>query len=122
LKGQFATIEALSSLLIAISVVCLGSQMINNSQQSLVLERGDASAKAAAYDFLVQLLHNQSTQRCAAIASIATNGACMNSYSDYYKMIYGVGIVIIKDQQEEDNHPDVYCEGVSNSTVCFGVS
>ena len=120
MKGQFATIEALSSLFIVISTICLSSQIINGSQQSLTLERGDISAKAAAYDFFMQLLRNQSTQQCA---SNALNDTCMNNYSNYYKMIYGINrIGVIQNQQERNKYSNIYCESVSNSIVCFGVS
>jgi hypothetical protein len=120
LKGQFATIEALSSLFIVMSVMCLSSQMINNSQQSLVLERGSISAKAAAYDLLMQILRNQTTRECA---TDTLNSTCMNGYSGYYKMIYGIDkIGVIQNQQEGNNYSNIYCESVSNSIVCVGVS
>lgn len=120
MKAQFATIEALLSLFIATYALYACGHIISNSQQSLGLARGAISAKAAAYDLLVQILQNQSTRSCALSASSAM---CMASYFAYYKEIYGVSdIGIIGAQGERANYSLAYCESVSNSIVCVGVS
>lgn len=119
MRGQFATIEALSSLLIALSALSIGSQIINNSQQSLVLQRDTLGAKAAAYDFLTQVLKNQSTLQCVLNSS---NKACMGNYSNYYQKIYGIRELGIANASKSENYSNIYCEQVSNQTVCIGVS
>ena len=117
MKAQFATIEAIIALSIALSAMYFGAESISAAQHSLFLERYNASSAAAAYDFLDQLEANYSTRQCIY------NAQCQASYSAYYQRIYGiVRIGIIKGNSTAGNYSKVYCREVSNSTVCVGVS
>lgn len=106
-------------MLIALSTLSISSQIINNSQHSLVLERDALGAKAAAYDFLAQALSNQSTLQCVLNSS---NNVCMGNYSNYYQKIYGIRELGIANGSKNDNYSNIYCEWISNRTVCIGVS
>ena len=101
-----------------LSAVSLSGSIMNTSQQSLLTERSALASKAAAYDFLMQILYNKSTQECA----LSNNAQCIDNYSLYYRKVYGISRLSIVRSSEESNFSYVHCENAVNSIICVGVS
>ena len=118
MKLQFATIEAIASLIIAVSSMSAAASILNNYQHYYTMARSNASASAAAYDLLSQLSQNSASQQCVSNAS---GGACNFSY---YDRIYGIrSIGIISNNSMHQGYSSIFCANESSeSMVCVGVS
>ncbi|MCL4365179.1 MAG: hypothetical protein M1569_02940 [Candidatus Marsarchaeota archaeon] len=118
MKLQFATIEAIASLIIAVSSMSAAASILNNYQHYYTMSRSNVSASAAAYDLLSQLSQNSTSQQCITNASGA---ACNFSYYDW---IYGIrSIGIISNTSMPQDYSNIYCANESSeSMVCVGVS
>jgi hypothetical protein len=110
LRLQFATIEAIVSLIIAISATSAAAAMINNYQHYYGMARSNASASSAAYDLLSQLSQNSAAAQCIGNAS-----AAVCNFADYYGKIYGIrGIGVISGVMYPHNYTDIYCANESS--------
>lgn len=118
MKLQFATIEALASLAIALSSMSTVAAILNNYQHYYSMSRANASASSAAYDLLTQLSQNSEVSACTSNSSLP---ACN---FDYYDRIYGIrDIGIINNGTDGRDYSKIYCSNESGqSLVCVGVS
>jgi hypothetical protein len=90
MRAQFATIEALVSLLVVLSAVSFVSWEISLNTRSVGAERSRIAQSMAAYDFFEQIAENKSTNDCAALSSATRNAGCLNTTIDLYKEAFGI--------------------------------
>ncbi len=122
MKVQFATLEALLALAMALSAASAAGSIIAGSGHALYAAREAASRSAAAYDFIMQMTENSSAASCLASAEYNGSG-CMGSYARYYAEIYGIKrIGIIGNNATGYNYSDVYCSEGPSGQFCVGVS
>ncbi len=113
MRLQFATIEAVVSLIIAVSATSAAAAMINNYQHYYSMERSNASASSAAYDLLNQLSQNSVAAQCIGNAS-----AAVCNFSAYYDRIYGIsGIGIVSVGGHPHNYTSIYCANESSGNL-----
>lgn len=122
MKAQFATLEALLSLAIAISAASAAGYMIASSGYALNAGHETISRSAAAYDFIMQLTLNRSSEECLAITE-SNGSSCLGSYAQYYRYVYGIKrIGVIGKNTPSYNYSEVYCSVGQSGQFCIGVS
>lgn len=89
MKAQFATIEAIVSLLLTIAVIGFVQMTINNSNGREYSARQLLAANLASYDFISQISENQSVAECVN-SYIIGNKKCLLNYIQEYVSIYGL--------------------------------
>lgn len=122
MKAQFATLEALLSLAIAISAASATGYIIASSGYAFNAQREVISRSAAAFDFIMQVTQNRTSEECLAIAE--SNGSnCLDSYMQYYRYVYGIKhIGVIGKNTTGYNYSEVYCSTGQSGQFCIGVS
>ena len=89
MRAQFATAEAIISLMIVITAIGVLNIQINNYASAEYGARKSLEITFATSDFLTQLTKNSSLQDC--IGGVSTNNtACISQYLNYYKEAYGL--------------------------------
>lgn len=89
MRAQFATIEALISLVIVLSVSTFVARSISVNAANIYSESERLKASAADYDLLGQIEGNFSTRTCIASLSNVTD-ACVAKLLDLYEKAYGM--------------------------------
>lgn len=84
MKIQFASIEALLSLLLALAVLSFSAYSLNRLSASSRKSLEQMSSGMASYDFMAQLLGNSSERECVYLKGPT---ACKIPYA-YYLAIY----------------------------------
>ena len=112
--------EALLSLVIVVSSLSLYARTMPSVQEYLLRAGQNASLSAASYDFINQILKNQSTYSC--VTSPNPSG-CVRNYSSYYQKIYGIKrIGIISRSNQSGSYLKMYCGMISGNYLCVGAS
>ncbi len=120
MKAQFATMEAILSLVIVVSSLALYSRTMPSMQEYLLHASQNASLSAASYDFISQMMENKSTYSCVTSSDPSP---CMQNYSSYYQKIYGIKrIGIISGSSQSISYSKMYCGMISGNYLCVGVS
>jgi hypothetical protein len=89
MKAQFATIEAIISLLLVVVFIGFAQTTINNSNGREYSARQLLVSNLASYDFINQISENYSSGECMN-SYIAGNGTCLSRYMQDYISIYGL--------------------------------
>ncbi|MHB1830362.1 MAG: hypothetical protein ACYCO0_03125 [Candidatus Micrarchaeaceae archaeon] len=122
MKAQFATLEVLLSLAIVISAASATSYIISRSGYAFNAEHEAISRSAAAYDFIMQLTQNLTSEECLAITE-SNGSSCMDNYTQYYRYVYGIKrIGVIGKNASGYNYSDIYCSMGQEGQFCVGVS
>jgi hypothetical protein len=90
-KAQFATIEAMLSLLAILSAVSLVASQINHSTAELGAQRIRMREAMAAYDLINEIQHNSSANECIMSLYSSDDAACAEKISNDYSAIFGIG-------------------------------
>ncbi len=120
MKLQFATIEALTALLIAISAMTIGSQITGFYQHEYYIDGKNLSMRVAAYDFASQMSENSAAVSC--MAESKSGAACMTNYTSLYEKAYGIRRIGIINGSRGGNYSYVYCGNGTDGILCVGVS
>jgi hypothetical protein len=95
LKAQFATIEAMFSLLAILSAVSLVASQLSQSTSELGAQRVRMREAMAAYDLINEVQHNSSANECISSLYSSNGAACAEKISEDYSAIFGIGGVNI---------------------------
>ena len=121
MKLQFATLEALSALMIAISAVAIGSQIAGVYQHDYYSYSKNLSMSAAAYDFINQMSENAVARECLS-GPAGQWQECASKYDSWYKGAYGINNIGIVNGSGGGNYSRVYCSSHAAGILCVGVS
>ena len=123
MKAQFATVEAIISLVTVIAAIGVLNAQINNYVNGEYSARRSLELTLATSDFLVQLTHNVSLQKC--IQNVQTNNTtCILGYLNYYKKAYGLENFSIVFGNGSISSPNSKCfpynSAYGKSEICIG--
>jgi hypothetical protein len=90
MRAQFATIEALISLLAILSVISFVSGEIFLNTRGVCAARSRAIQSMAAYDAAEQIAGNWSTNECVASAHAAGASPCLATLLESYREAFGI--------------------------------
>ncbi len=90
MRAQFATVEALISLLAILSTISLVSGSISLNSSSVHAAQSKVVQGMAVYDAAEQIAGNVSTNECVALAHETGDASCLNGIIESYKEAFGL--------------------------------
>jgi hypothetical protein len=90
MRAQFATIEALISLLAVLFVITFVSAQISLSNRTAYFARSGLVQGMAVYDAFDQIADNSSANRCASLAVATEDAPCLAGMVASYKEAFGL--------------------------------
>lgn len=91
MRAQFATIEAIASLLVVLSAISFVSGEISLNNANVYASHSGVAQSMAAYDFFRQIADNESANGCIALARMTGDSACLDALVESYKEAFGIG-------------------------------
>ncbi len=91
MKAQFATIEAIISLVLAASVVSFAYTQLNGETSAFASSARQLRSSAAAYDMLNLFAENATANACLGAYLLDSSAQCMQSIADDYGAELHVG-------------------------------
>ncbi len=122
MRAQFATIEALMALTLALSTATAISQALGTYQHDYNSQYSNLSMAVAAHDFIQQMSSNATAQYCMD-GYAQDHSGCMSNYTGYYMSVYGLSAIGVVEQSAGYNYSKVYCGAPGGyNLICIGVS
>ena len=90
MRAQFATMEALASLLVAISAISFVSAEISLNSNVVYVARSRLTQDMAMYDVFKQMAENRTTNGCVSLASATGDARCLDAVVDSYRAVFGI--------------------------------
>ena len=116
MRGQFATIEALISLMFVFWFITWLSSSTNSSISEFNSLKHGLAAKMASYDFERQANSNELMQQCLSASLQNGSGICIQSYLDLYDLAYHANLSIVLPNRAFGN------EGNADLVGCFSLN
>ena len=120
MKAQFATIESLMALSIALSALAVTGRIAYSYQQSFDAARLSAESSAAAYDLIMQLSSNSTAESC--LRASYNGSQCLGRYYALYRSAYGIGAIGVISGNINSAYANSYCAEGGGGIICVGVS
>lgn len=118
MKAQFAILEAMVALAVAISVTIFCINAISSEGRSSAISETQLRLSAAEYDFIRGIYGNESMGTCIK-SYLSGNTGCMIKYKMYYKRVYGLGSFRIIGENGSRNG-EIRCFPYTNYTeICI---
>lgn len=90
MRAQFATMEALISLLIVLFAISFVSAEVSLNGKSVLASRSGLVQGMAVYDAFEQITRNASANGCVALASRSGGSPCLDKMVESYKEAFGM--------------------------------
>ncbi len=95
MKAQFATVEAVVSLLFVLSLAVFCIKEAAAYAQSSFEARQGLATSIATYDLISQLMGNGTAKACAAVFAASGDSSCIAGYASAYESAYGLSSVAL---------------------------
>jgi len=123
-KAQFATVEALLSLILVVGITLSASMILNSYSSENYIASRETSAAAEIYDIESNANVNATLKSCINYAAQG-NTTCLGSYIQYYSHVYGQGgIVFVVNNRSVGSLSGAYeieCMPIEEGEACIEV-
>lgn len=90
MKAQFATIEAMISLVLVASAMTFVSSQTNSATANFNAQRSMLQRSAALYDIVNALRQNLTANNCLSELYLTNQSGCMQNLTETYAKIFGL--------------------------------
>ena len=118
MKAQFAVLEAIISLTVAISITIFCVNAISSEGRASAISETQLRLSAAEYDFIEGIYGNVSMSACMK-SYVSGNTGCMAKYERYYERTYGLASFHVAGENGSGNG-EIRCFPYLNYTeICI---